>query len=78
MKINKKYVITIEGFCLGVVFYLFDLIVSNSETSSVEPISIELLRNINYSILFIYGFLGFIVTSILVFILIKLNAFKSK
>lgn len=63
---NKKYLFAVIGFLGGVIFYLFDVMVSNSEFSSVAPTLSELLRNIKYFMLFIYGIIGFIVMYILI------------
>ncbi|GJQ05956.1 hypothetical protein CAPN010_01140 [Capnocytophaga cynodegmi] len=68
MKINKKYLVAIIGFLAGVIFYLFGVMVSNSEVSSIEAAASELLRNINYSMLFIYGIIG----SVTLYMLIKM------
>ncbi|MFJ1434206.1 hypothetical protein ACILFN_02505 [Capnocytophaga canimorsus] len=65
-KMNKKYLFAVIGFLGGVIFYLFDVMVSNSEFSSVAPTLSELLRNIKYFMLFIYGIIGFIVMYILI------------
>lgn len=72
MKINKKFLVKVVGFFLGVIFYLFDLIVSNAEISSIDPTFGELLRNINYFILLTYGIIGFIIMYILIIVLNKL------
>ncbi|MDT9500086.1 hypothetical protein [Capnocytophaga canimorsus] len=66
MKINKKYLFAIIGFLAGVIFYLFDVMVSNSEVSSIEAAASELLCNINYSMLFVYGIIGFITLYIVI------------
>ncbi|GIM56168.1 hypothetical protein CAPN006_05620 [Capnocytophaga canimorsus] len=71
-KMNKKYLFSVIGFLVGVIFYLFDVMVSNSEVSSIEAAANELLRNINYFKLFIYGIIGFIVMYILITTLNKL------
>lgn len=71
-KMNKKYLFAVIGFLGGVIFYLFDVMVSNSEVSSIEAAASELLRNINYFMLFIYGIIGFIVMYILITTLNKL------
>ncbi|MFJ1329914.1 hypothetical protein [Capnocytophaga canimorsus] len=65
-KMNKKYLFSVIGFLVGVIFYLFDVMVSNSEVSSIEAAANELLRNINYFMLFIYGIIGFIMMSVLI------------
>ncbi|MFK8274455.1 hypothetical protein ACI76Y_02095 [Capnocytophaga cynodegmi] len=65
-KMNKKYLFAVIGFLAGVIFYLFGVVVSNSEVSSIEAAANELLRNINYFMLFIYGIIGFIVMSVLI------------
>ncbi|ATA93862.1 hypothetical protein CGC54_05690 [Capnocytophaga canimorsus] len=65
-KMNKQYWFAVIGFLAGVIFYLFDVMVSNSEVSSIEAEANELLRNINYFVLFIYGIIGFIVMYILI------------
>ncbi|MFJ1473724.1 hypothetical protein ACILE9_05615 [Capnocytophaga cynodegmi] len=69
---NKKYLFAVIGFLAGVIFYLFGVMVSNSEVSSVAPTLSELLRNIKYFMLFIYGIIGFIVMYILITTLNKL------
>ncbi|ATA77106.1 conserved hypothetical protein [Capnocytophaga canimorsus] len=69
---NKKYLFSVIGFLAGVTFYLFDVMVSNSEVSSIEATANELLRNINYFMLFIYGIIGFIMMYILITTLNKL------
>ncbi|MFJ1327680.1 hypothetical protein [Capnocytophaga canimorsus] len=71
-KMNKKYLFAVIGFLVGVIFYLFDVMVSNSEVLSIEAEANELLRNINYFKLFIYGIIGFIVMYILITTLNKL------
>lgn len=71
-KMNKKYLFAVIGFLGGVIFYLFDVMVSNSEVSSIEAAANELLRNINYFKLFIYGIIGFIMMYILITTLNKL------
>ncbi|MFJ1408664.1 hypothetical protein [Capnocytophaga canimorsus] len=63
---------SVIGFLAGVTFYLFDVMVSNSEVSSIEATANELLRNINYFMLFIYGIIGFIMMYILITTLNKL------
>lgn len=72
MKIDKKFLVKVVGFFLGVIFYLFDLIASNAEISSIDPTFGELLRNINYFILLTYGIIGFIIMYILIIVLNKL------
>ncbi|WP_404811523.1 hypothetical protein ACIRNY_06125 [Capnocytophaga canimorsus] len=69
---NKKYLFLVIGFLAGVIFYLFDVMVSNSEFSSVAPTLSELLRNVNYVVLFLYGIIGFITLYILITTLNKL------
>ncbi|AEK24149.1 hypothetical protein ACILPE_01310 [Capnocytophaga canimorsus] len=71
-KMNKKYFFAVIGFLAGVIFYLFDVMVSNSEVSSIEAAPNELLRSINYFMLFIYGIIGFIMMYILITTLNKL------
>ncbi|MFJ1377306.1 hypothetical protein ACILE8_02915 [Capnocytophaga canimorsus] len=72
-KRNKKYLFTIIGFLLGVTFYLFGVMVSNSEVSSVAPTLSELLRNVDYVVLFLYGTIGFITLYIVIKMFNKLN-----
>lgn len=63
---NKKMIyIGIVGFFLGVLFYFFNHIISNSEISSINPTIEELFRNINYLILLIYGVIGLMTVIIL-------------
>ncbi|MFJ1473734.1 hypothetical protein ACILE9_05665 [Capnocytophaga cynodegmi] len=69
---NKKYLFAVIGFLGGVIFYLFDVMVSNSEVSSVAPTLSELLRNVDYVVLFLYGIIGFITLYILITTLNKL------
>ncbi|MFK8269739.1 hypothetical protein ACI75Y_03815 [Capnocytophaga stomatis] len=69
---NKKYLFAIIGFLAGVIFYLFGVMVSNSEVSSVAPTLSELLRNVDYVVLFLYGIIGFITLYILTTSLNKL------
>ncbi|GIM49741.1 hypothetical protein [Capnocytophaga stomatis] len=57
------------GFLLGVAVYLFGLMVSNSETSLIDPTFKELLRNVDYFILFVYGIIGLVT----LYMLIKLS-----
>ncbi|CEN50391.1 conserved hypothetical protein [Capnocytophaga canimorsus] len=71
-KMNKKYLFAVIGFLGGVIFYLFDVMVSNSEFSSVAPTLSELLRNVDYVVLFLYGIIGFITLYILITTLNKL------
>ncbi|GIM58043.1 hypothetical protein [Capnocytophaga canimorsus] len=71
-KMNKKYLFAVIGFLGGVIFYLFDVMVSNSEVSSVAPTLSELLRNVDYVVLFLYGIIGFITLYILITTLNKL------
>lgn len=71
-KMNKKYLFSVIGFLVGVIFYLFDVMVSNSEVSSVAPTLSELLRNVDYVVLFLYGTIGFITLYILITTLNKL------
>ncbi|ATA88496.1 hypothetical protein [Capnocytophaga stomatis] len=71
-KMNKKYLFAIIGFLAGVIFYLFGVMVSNSEVSSVAPTLSELLRNVDYVVLFLYGIIGFITLYILTTSLNKL------
>ncbi|GIM58926.1 hypothetical protein [Capnocytophaga canimorsus] len=73
MKINKKYLFAIIGFLAGVIFYLFGVMVSNSEVSSVAPTLSELLRNVDYVFLFLYGIIGFIMLYIVIKMFNKLN-----
>lgn len=46
------------GFLLGVAIYVFDLMLSNAEVSSIEPTLGELVRNADYVILFMYGMIA--------------------
>ncbi|WP_172915423.1 hypothetical protein [Capnocytophaga canimorsus] len=71
-KMNKKYLFAVIGFLAGVIFYLFGVMVSNSEVSSVAPTLSELLRNVDYVVLFLYGIIGFITLYILITTLNKL------
>ncbi|WP_212895727.1 hypothetical protein [Capnocytophaga canis] len=72
-KRNKKYLFTIIGFLLGVTFYLFGVMVSNSEVSSVAPTLSELLRNVDYVVLLLYGIIGFITLYIVIKMFNKLT-----
>lgn len=63
---NKKYLVAIIGFLAGVIFYLFEVMVSNAEVSSVAPTLRELLRNVDYVVLFLYGIIGFITLYIVI------------
>ncbi|MFJ1442342.1 hypothetical protein ACILFQ_10615 [Capnocytophaga canimorsus] len=65
-KRNKKYGVAMVGFLAGVIFYLFGVMVSNSEVSSVAPTLRELLRNVEYVFLFLYGIIGFIMLYIVI------------
>ncbi|WP_404811635.1 hypothetical protein ACIRNY_07060 [Capnocytophaga canimorsus] len=65
-KRNKKYRVAMVGFLLGVIFYLFEVMVSNAEVSSVAPTLRELLRNVDYVVLFLYGIIGFITLYIVI------------
>ncbi|WP_238197907.1 hypothetical protein [Capnocytophaga canimorsus] len=65
-KRNKKYGVAMVGFLAGVIFYLFGVMVSNSEVSSVAPTLRELLRNVDYVFLFLYGIIGFITLYIVI------------
>lgn len=71
MKNKKKYFILFSGFLLGILFYLFNVVVSNSEVSSIDHEPQELVRNIDYFIFFIYGIMG-IGASFLILFLIRL------
>ncbi|MFJ1435830.1 hypothetical protein ACILFN_10880 [Capnocytophaga canimorsus] len=72
-KRNKKYGVAMVGFLAGVIFYLFGVMVSNSEVSSVAPTLSELLRNVDYVFLFLYGIIGFIMLYIVIKMFNKLN-----
>ncbi|MFK8288728.1 hypothetical protein ACI76W_05685 [Capnocytophaga canimorsus] len=72
-KRNKKYGVAMVGFLLGVIFYLFEVMVSNAEVSSVAPTLSELLRNVDYVFLFLYGIIGFITLYIVIKMFNKLN-----
>ncbi|MFJ1408513.1 hypothetical protein [Capnocytophaga canimorsus] len=72
-KRNKKYGVAMVGFLAGVIFYLFGVMVSNSEVSSVAPTLSELLRNVDYVVLFLYGTIGFITLYIVIKMFNKLN-----
>lgn len=61
------------GFLLGVIFYLFEVMVSNAEVSSVAPTLSELLRNVDYVVLFLYGTIGFITLYIVIKMFNKLT-----
>lgn len=61
------------GFLLGVIFYLFEVMVSNAEVSSVAPTLRELLRNVEYVFLFLYGIIGFIMLYIVIKMFNKLT-----
>ena len=73
IKMNKKYLVAIIGFLAGVIFYLFGVMVSNSEVSSVAPTLRELLRNVDYVVLLLYGIIGFIMLYILIKMFNKLT-----
>ncbi|MFJ1473714.1 hypothetical protein ACILE9_05565 [Capnocytophaga cynodegmi] len=72
-KRNKKYLVATIGFLAGVIFYLFEVMVSNSEVSSVSPTLRELLRNVEYVFLFLYGIIGFIMLYIVIKMFNKLT-----
>ncbi|AWL78710.1 hypothetical protein DKB58_07030 [Capnocytophaga canimorsus] len=72
-KRNKKYGVAMVGFLLGVIFYLFEVMVSNAEVSSVAPTLSELLRNVDYVVLFLYGTIGFITLYIVIKMFNKLT-----
>ncbi|AYW37319.1 hypothetical protein [Capnocytophaga canimorsus] len=72
-KRNKKYGVAMVGFLLGVIFYLFEVMVSNAEVSSVAPTLRELLRNVEYVFLFLYGIIGFIMLYIVIKMFNKLT-----
>ncbi|ATA77244.1 hypothetical protein [Capnocytophaga canimorsus] len=72
-KRNKKYGVAMVGFLAGVIFYLFGVMVSNSEVSSVAPTLRELLRNVDYVFLFLYGIIGFITLYIVIKMFNKLT-----
>lgn len=61
------------GFLLGVIFYLFEVMVSNAEVSSVAPTLSELLRNVDYVVLLLYGIIGFIMLYIVIKMFNKLT-----
>lgn len=61
------------GFLLGVIFYLFEVMISNAEVSSVAPTLRELLRNVDYVFLFLYGIIGFIMLYIVIKMFNKLT-----
>lgn len=61
------------GFLLGVIFYLFEVMVSNAEVSSVDPTLRELLRNVDYVVLLLYGIIGFIMLYIVIKMFNKLT-----
>lgn len=58
MRSKINYVVFFSGFLIGILFYFINLIINNSEISSIDPEPRELLRNVNYVILFSYAFLG--------------------
>lgn len=72
-KRNKKYRVAMVGFLLGVIFYLFEVMVSNAEVSSVDPTLRELLRNVDYVVLLLYGIIGFIMLYIVIKMFNKLT-----
>ncbi|MFK8273184.1 DUF350 domain-containing protein [Capnocytophaga canimorsus] len=72
-KRNKKYGVAMVGFLLGVIFYLFEVMVSNAEVSSVAPTLSELLRNVDYVVLLLYGIIGFITLYIVIKMFNKLT-----
>ncbi|MFJ1364999.1 hypothetical protein ACILDU_00955 [Capnocytophaga canimorsus] len=72
-KRNKKYGVAMVGFLLGVIFYLFEVMVSNAEVSSVAPTLRELLRNVDYVVLLLYGIIGFITLYIVIKMFNKLT-----
>ncbi|AEK24332.1 MULTISPECIES: DUF350 domain-containing protein [Capnocytophaga] len=72
-KRNKKYGVAMVGFLAGVIFYLFGVMVSNSEVSSVAPTLSELLRNVDYVVLLLYGIIGFIMLYIVIKMFNKLT-----
>ncbi|MFJ1329631.1 DUF350 domain-containing protein [Capnocytophaga canimorsus] len=72
-KRNKKYGVAMVGFLAGVIFYLFGVMVSNSEVSSVAPTLSELLRNVDYVVLLLYGIIGFITLYIVIKMFNKLT-----
>ncbi|ATA90522.1 hypothetical protein CGC58_01375 [Capnocytophaga stomatis] len=61
------------GFLLGVVVYVFDLMVSNAEVSSIEPTLGELLRNADYFVLLLYGIIGLVTLYMLIKLFYKLT-----
>ena len=58
MKNKIYYIVIVMGFLIGVLFYVFNLVVSNAETSSIDPNLKELLRNSDYFTVFLYGLIG--------------------
>lgn len=61
MKNKIFYIVAFVGFIIGVLFYLLNLVISNSEVSSINPQFSELLRNADYSILIVYGLISTVV-----------------
>lgn len=75
MKNKRYYIVVIIGFVSGILFYMFDLTISNSETSSVDPSLEELLKNPDYLSALLYGLIG---AGILFFFILLIRRFQKK
>ncbi|MDO4728675.1 MAG: hypothetical protein Q4B43_06690 [Bacteroidota bacterium] len=61
------------GFLLGVVVYVFEVMVSNAEVSPIEPTLSELLRNADYFVLLLSGIIGLVTLYMLIKVFYKLS-----
>ncbi len=68
MQSRSNYIVVILGLLMGTIFYFFNLMISNSEVSSIDPNTQELFRNIDYLILVTYAIIGAIVFLALLFL----------
>ncbi|MCY0969254.1 hypothetical protein [Chryseobacterium wangxinyae] len=68
MQSRSNYIVVILGLLMGIIFYFFNLMISNSEVSSIDPNTQELFRNIDYLILVTYAIIGAIVFLALLFL----------
>lgn len=73
MKNRVYFTVILLGFIIGILFYGMDLMMNNAEISSVEPKLNELLRNIDFTILFLYGFISAVILFFLTFIIKNLK-----
>lgn len=73
MKDKIYYIVINVGFVAGILFYMFNLIISNTEISFIDSNIEELFRNPDYFTLSLHGFIGADILLLLTVLIINIK-----